>query len=128
MKNIPREVIEKDLIHCGFLIFDCPLKTTTVSTIQDLRSTNYHVKIITGDNAYTACEIAKEACIIDKEKPVLFLSQSKSGYLFSLFILYLVNSIGKMEKINLCLLVSLWIQDISVNYLNLIFLLLLVLY
>lgn len=97
------------------MIFDCPLKTTTVSTVNDLRSTNYRVKIITGDNAYTACEIAKEACIIDKEKPVLFLSQFDSGYFFILFILSLVNSIGKMEKINQCLLVSLWILDMLVS-------------
>ena len=76
---MPRSVIEADMIHCGFLIFDCPLKTTTISTVTNLRSNNFNVKIITGDNAYTACEIAKEATIFDKDSRVLFLNEMKNG-------------------------------------------------
>ena len=68
------------MTHCGFLIFDCPLKTTTVSTVSDLRANNFNVKIITGDNAYTACEIAREATIFDQEARVLLLNESKDGY------------------------------------------------
>lgn len=79
LKTIPRSVIESGMTHCGFLLFDCPLKTTTVSTVTNLKSNNFNVKIITGDNAYTACEIAREASIFDREVHVLLLSETTNG-------------------------------------------------
>ena len=70
---MPRSSVESSLTFCGFLLFDCPLKSSTRSTVQALIDNRYRVKIITGDNPYTACEIAKQCGII-----VLASSPAKS--------------------------------------------------
>ena len=61
---------------CGFLLFDCPLKSTTQSTVQSLLANRYLVKIITGDNPFTACEIARQCGILPSDRPVLVLAAS----------------------------------------------------
>ena len=63
----------------GFLLFDCPLKSTTRSTVSELIQNKYQVKIITGDNAYTACEIARQCGIIEREHEVLILNEDHQG-------------------------------------------------
>ena len=64
------------MTFCGFLLFDCPLKSSTRSTVQSLIDNRYRVKIITGDNPYTACEIAKQCGIIPASSEVLVLASS----------------------------------------------------
>jgi cation-transporting ATPase 13A1 len=67
-KNIPsksqqefnaysREEAECDLIFCGFLVAECPLKEDTESVITELLNSSHQVKMITGDNALTAAFI-----------------------------------------------------------------------
>lgn len=48
--QIKREDAEKDLVFCGFLISDCPLKPDTKRVIRELKNSNHEVKMITGDN------------------------------------------------------------------------------
>ena len=78
LKTMSRADIESNLHFCGFLLFDCPLKTTTQSTVKSLLDSRFLVKIITGDNPYTACEIARECGIISQAQDVLVLSRSDS--------------------------------------------------
>jgi cation-transporting ATPase 13A1 len=53
-----REEAESDLIFCGFIVAECPLKSDTKSVIDELLNSSHEVKMITGDNALTAAFIA----------------------------------------------------------------------
>lgn len=57
------------------MLFDCPLKTATVPTVLELEANQFNVRIITGDNPYTACEIAKKCGIVEEEANVLVLNE-----------------------------------------------------
>lgn len=63
-KNIKRELIEKDLIFCGFLTFICPIKNATLSYIDDIKGAGLKNIMITGDNALTACQVAQDVNLI----------------------------------------------------------------
>jgi cation-transporting ATPase 13A1 len=58
--SIKREEAESDLVFCGFIISECPLKPDTKRVINELISSKHHVKMITGDNQLTAAYIGKE--------------------------------------------------------------------
>ena len=70
-KNVPRmnqeaqlaytrEEAEKDLIFCGFIVAECPLKPCTKALIRELQDSSHETKMITGDNALTAAFIGQE--------------------------------------------------------------------
>lgn len=56
--KITREEAEKDLIFCGFIISECPLKFDTKGVIEELVQSAHEVKMITGDNQLTAAFVA----------------------------------------------------------------------
>jgi manganese-transporting P-type ATPase len=58
--TLTREESESDLIFCGFLISECPLKPDTGKIIKELVRSSHMVKMITGDNVLTAAYIGKE--------------------------------------------------------------------
>jgi len=45
-----RDEAESDLIFCGFIISECPLKEDSCSVIEELVQSGHEVKMITGDN------------------------------------------------------------------------------
>ena len=45
-----REAAESDLIFCGFIISECPMKEDTKGVIEELVRSAHEVKMITGDN------------------------------------------------------------------------------
>ena len=49
-EKITREEAEKDLIFCGFIVSECPLKFDTKVVIEELVQSAHEVKMITGDN------------------------------------------------------------------------------
>ncbi|KAK8794600.1 hypothetical protein WA158_001581 [Blastocystis sp. Blastoise] len=73
LQRISRASIESSLEFIGFMVLTCPLKPTTRATIETLTDCDLQPKIITGDNAYTACEVAKNCGIISKEKNICIL-------------------------------------------------------
>lgn len=56
----PREEAESDLIFCGFIVAECPLKPCTKDLITELQESSHETKMITGDNALTAAFIGQE--------------------------------------------------------------------
>ena len=52
-----REEAECDLIFCGFIVAECPLKPDTKAVIKELQNASHQVKMITGDNQLTAAFI-----------------------------------------------------------------------
>ena len=77
LKSTPRSTLESDLIFAGFMLFDCPLKTATLPTERELEANRFSVRIITGDNPYTACEIAKKCGIVNEDVSVLVLTEDE---------------------------------------------------
>jgi cation-transporting ATPase 13A1 len=68
IENIRRQEIEKDMIFAGFLMLNCPLKEDTKHIIHDLLFAQHQIMMITGDNALTACEVARQVGILDATK------------------------------------------------------------
>lgn len=60
MQKYTREEAEKDLVFCGFVVAECPLKPDTKAIISELVGASHEIKMITGDNALTAAFIGQE--------------------------------------------------------------------
>ncbi|KAL4480550.1 hypothetical protein ABPG72_022305 [Tetrahymena utriculariae] len=71
-----RSDFEQKQIFAGFLIFENKLKTVTTEHIQLLKSKSIIVIMITGDNALTATQVAKNCSIIKAETPIQILDYS----------------------------------------------------
>lgn len=62
---------EKGLTFRGFVVLDSPLKSESLKSIRELKKSSHQVTMITGDNIFTACEIARKLEMV--EKPTLVL-------------------------------------------------------
>jgi cation-transporting ATPase 13A1 len=62
-----REDVEKDLIFCGFVIVETPLKKKTELYIKELVCAKYEVAIITGDHHLTTAKVAQDLEIGPKD-------------------------------------------------------------
>jgi cation-transporting ATPase 13A1 len=58
--NTKREEVEKNLNFCGFAIVETPLKNDTSKYIDELKSAEYEIAIITGDHHLTTVKVAQE--------------------------------------------------------------------
>ncbi|CAK9682862.1 unnamed protein product [Candida parapsilosis] len=71
VNKVKREEIESKLHFAGFIIFHCPLKADAIDTIKMLNESSHRSIMITGDNALTACHVAKEVAITTKDVLIL---------------------------------------------------------
>lgn len=69
--KVKRTDIESKLHFAGFIVFHCPLKDDAIETIQMLNESSHRCVMITGDNPLTACHVAKEVGITEKEVLIL---------------------------------------------------------
>jgi manganese-transporting P-type ATPase len=67
VKDVHRKDMESELLFAGFLIFYCPLKEDSIESIRMLNESCHRTVMITGDNALTACHIAKEVEIVTRD-------------------------------------------------------------
>ena len=75
-----REAAESDLIFCGFIVSECPMKPDTKGVIDELVRSAHEVKMITGDNQLTAAYVAQELNFAPKsEKRSLFAESVTPG-------------------------------------------------
>ena len=72
-KNLPRESVEADLNFAGFVCVNTPLKKDSVSALKNLRESNHHLVMITGDHVLTAAYVAIKTFILNKSKQVLVI-------------------------------------------------------
>ncbi|KAJ3328120.1 hypothetical protein HDU91_004188, partial [Kappamyces sp. JEL0680] len=77
IRDLHRVEVEAGLTFAGFLIFYCPLKEDSVAAIRMLNESSHRTVMITGDNALTACHIAREVEIVSR--PVLIADSWENG-------------------------------------------------
>ncbi len=58
---------EKDMLFCGFILLEDPVKAGIGDTIGELRRLNIRLKVITGDNRNVALAIGRQVGISDPE-------------------------------------------------------------
>ena len=71
INGVKREDVECDLIFAGFLVLNCPLKPDAKQAVRMLNESSHRVVMITGDNPLTACHVAREVEIIDRDVLIL---------------------------------------------------------
>ena len=76
--NKTRDLLEKDLLFSGFLVFSNPLKEASVPTIKLLQKAKFKVIMITGDAALTAIAVARTLGILDKNQDTHW-SEKRNG-------------------------------------------------
>lgn len=70
-----REDAESNLVFCGFIVSECPLKEDSNAVVNELVKSAHEVKMITGDNVLTAAFVAQELNFAPKsERKSLFIS------------------------------------------------------
>lgn len=67
VKDLHREDVESGLTFAGFLVFFCPLKRDAITAVTMLNAASHRCIMITGDNALTACHVAKEVQISTRD-------------------------------------------------------------
>ncbi|KAI0236692.1 putative cation-transporting ATPase 1 [Massospora cicadina] len=65
--RLARDEVESNLTFAGFLVFHNPLKEDSIQAIATLNASAHRVIMITGDNALTACHVATEVGIAERE-------------------------------------------------------------
>lgn len=77
INNLTRESVESQLTFAGFLVFTCPLKEDSREALKELNESSHRCIMITGDNPLTACHVAREVYIVERE--VLILDVKEAG-------------------------------------------------
>lgn len=71
--QLTRADAERALQLAGLLVLDCPLKSDSAAVVAELREASHGVVMITGDNALTACAVARDVSMVPAGKPTLVL-------------------------------------------------------
>lgn len=69
--KVERDDAESGLKFAGFIVFHCPLKNDAIETIKMLNESSHRSIMITGDNPLTACHVAKEVKITERDVLIL---------------------------------------------------------
>uniref|UniRef100_A0A383WJ86 Cation-transporting ATPase n=1 Tax=Tetradesmus obliquus TaxID=3088 RepID=A0A383WJ86_TETOB len=71
LRNLERDVVERDMEFTGFAIFQCPLKEESEPALAELASASHMLVMITGDAPLTAVHAASQVHIVTR--PVLVM-------------------------------------------------------
>ncbi|CAG8436271.1 3026_t:CDS:10 [Diversispora eburnea] len=98
INDLSREFVESELNFAGFLIFTCPLKEDAASTIRMLNESSHRSVMITGDNPLTACHVAREVEIIDRDVLIMDVKEDSQNSDVDEEIIIPVNPAEKLDS------------------------------
>jgi cation-transporting ATPase 13A1 len=67
------------LTFAGFLVFTCPLKEDSREALKELNESSHRCIMITGDNPLTACHVAREVYIVERDVLILDVKEGGRG-------------------------------------------------
>ncbi|ORX58242.1 cation-transporting ATPase [Hesseltinella vesiculosa] len=67
INGLERDHVEAGLTFAGFIVFTCPLKDDAIECIKELNESSHRCVMITGDNPLTACAVAKDVAIVERD-------------------------------------------------------------
>ncbi|XP_042036135.1 probable manganese-transporting ATPase PDR2 isoform X1 [Salvia splendens] len=76
-RSLERETVESGLTFAGFAVFNCPIRGDSATVLSELKASSHDLVMITGDQALTACHVARQVNIISK--PALILGPAKGN-------------------------------------------------
>ncbi|KAJ9562227.1 hypothetical protein OSB04_007387 [Centaurea solstitialis] len=79
-RNLDREVVESGLTFAGFAVFNCPIRGDSATVLAELKKSSHDLVMITGDQALTACHVARQVHIISKPALILAPTKNKERY------------------------------------------------
>ncbi|KAF9136390.1 hypothetical protein BG015_003161, partial [Linnemannia schmuckeri] len=74
-----RDNVESQLIFAGFLVFHCPLKEDSAQAIKMLNESSHRCIMITGDNPLTACHVARQVDIVNRDVLIMDVREDGAG-------------------------------------------------
>ena len=78
--NTKRKDLEKDLIFCGFILVETPLKQNVDKYIKELIKAKYDISIMTGDHLLTTLKISKELKLGPEKFALLKIEDKKLNW------------------------------------------------
>ncbi|GKA35070.1 probable manganese-transporting ATPase PDR2 [Tanacetum coccineum] len=79
-RNLDRDVVESGLTFAGFAVFNCPIRGDSAAVLLELKQSSHDLVMITGDQALTACHVAREVNIISQPALILVPMKSKQQF------------------------------------------------
>ncbi|KAI9494361.1 hypothetical protein BDB00DRAFT_818855 [Zychaea mexicana] len=67
INNLSRDSVESELTFAGFIVFSCPLKEDAIEALKELNESSHRCIMITGDNPLTACAVARQVAIVERD-------------------------------------------------------------
>ncbi|KAG0089409.1 hypothetical protein BGZ93_009872 [Podila epicladia] len=74
-----RDNVESQLVFAGFLVFHCPLKEDSAEAIKQLNESSHRCVMITGDNPLTACHVARQVDIVNRDVLIMDVREDGRG-------------------------------------------------
>ncbi|KAG0244727.1 hypothetical protein BGX31_008616 [Mortierella sp. GBA43] len=76
---LTRDNVEAELVFAGFLVFHCPLKEDSVQALKMLNESSHRCVMITGDNPMTACHVARQVDIVNRDVLIMDVREDGRG-------------------------------------------------
>ena len=79
IKAKKRDDVECDLVFAGLVVFHCPNKFESETSIKALKDSGHHLVMITGDQTLTACHVARELGMCSRQQTLILTQGGVRG-------------------------------------------------
>ncbi|KAI9334056.1 hypothetical protein BD770DRAFT_477535 [Pilaira anomala] len=95
INDLSRESVESQLTFAGFIVFTCPLKDDAIEALKELNESSHRCIMITGDNPLTACAVAREVAIVERD--VLIVDRDETKKEDNLVVFHSIDETYRLE-------------------------------
>ena len=79
LRSMSRETAENQLMFAGLVVFRCPNKFESATSLKALKESGHHLVMITGDQVLTACHVARELGMCSNDVSLILTAKSSAG-------------------------------------------------